>query len=281
MLSAIVENLRSHIAIEKPMDELNQTLRAVARLLRPAAVGALRLTCSDESERECIDSFRRWFVMPLLPTMKFWSKSPFRLANLGSQYEPGALGIAEDHFATPESRRSFKLMLAKVNSHVSVEGVGSEYVYGTMERYDSESVFCGALHALMAGSDLPFAKGLRETFRSGGKDRLAELLDPSRVNPRQKALAAALINARLQSGRIAAEAMQFTPKSPTVYLVVAGVTLNRQERDTEILCGIHVVDCRTATPERLYVGLGDSPAELRIDHKYGILRVSDRLFPPS
>ncbi len=279
MLTAILEHLKPCIAIEKPMDELNQTLRSMARLVRPAAVGALRLTCADESERECIDSFRRWFVMPLLPTMKFWSKSPFRLANLGGQYEPGALRIAEDHFATPASRHSFKLMLAKVNSHVSVESVGGDYVYGEMERYDSESVFCGALHALMAGSDLPFARGLRAAFQSQGRDRLAELLDPSRVKPKERALAAALVNARLQSERLAEEALEFAPKSPTVYVVVAGVTLNSQGRDTEILCGVHAIDRRGEESERVYVGLGDSPGGLLIDHRYGVLRVSDSSFP--
>ncbi len=279
MLTAILDRLKPCVAVEKPMDELNQTLRSMAGLVRPAAVGALRLTCSDESERECIDSFRRWFVMPLLPTMKFWSKSPFRLANLGGQYEPGALRIAEDHFATPASRRSHKLMLAKINSHVSVESVGSDYVYGEMDRYDSESVFCGALHALMAGSDLPFALGLRETFQSQGRDRVAELLDPARVKPREKALAAALVNARLQSDRVAKEALEFSPKSPTIYVVVAGVTLNCQGRDTEILCGVHAIDRRGEESGHVYLGLGDSPGELQIDHRYGVLRVSDSSFP--
>ncbi len=279
MLSAILDHLKPCVAVEKPMDELNQTLRSLARLVRPTAVGALRLTCSDESERECIDSFRRWVVMPLLPTMKFWSKSPFRLANLGAQYEPGALRIAEDHFATPASKRSYKLMLVKVNSHVSVESVGSDYVYGEMDRYESESVFCGALHALMAGSDLPFARALREVFQTGGRDRVAELLDPGRVKPRERALAAALVNARLQSNRIAEESLQFTPKSPTIYVVVAGVTLNSQGPDTEILCGVHAIDRRGEAAERVYLGLGDAPAEIKIDHHYGVLRVSDRSFP--
>ena len=93
---------------------------------------------------------------------EFGERSVFRLANLGARYEWGAVHVAEEHYSTSAARNDFKLMVVKVNSHVCVEPKTEGHDFGRMQRYDSESTYCGALHALLAGGRLPFAGDLSE-----------------------------------------------------------------------------------------------------------------------
>ena len=156
---------------EHRLDEINQALRNHVRGLKAPVVGALHVTCADESEWECVDSFQRYFVDEMLPSLKFAQRTPFRISNLGGRYEWGAIPVAERHFATPQSHKSFKVLLIKINTHVAVTGTGLAAQYGTMKRYDTGSVACGALHALMTGGDKPFLHDLREAFQAEGSDR--------------------------------------------------------------------------------------------------------------
>ena len=110
---------------EVNLDTCNRALRDFAQSQRAAAIGAVHVTCSDECEREEVESFQQWVADSLLPELKFSARSPFRSANLGARYEWGAVRIAEEHFATPDSRDAFKLMLVKINSHVAVLGTGA------------------------------------------------------------------------------------------------------------------------------------------------------------
>jgi hypothetical protein len=233
------------------------------------------VTCADESEWECIDSFQRTFVDPLLPSLKFARKAPFRLSNLGARYEPGAVAVAEHHFATPESGQTFKVLLIKINAHVATEGAGSRAVYGRMRRYDTESAACGALHALLAGADRPYLSELRRTFAADGLDRLALLHDEQRVAPAYRSLFVALVSARLQTRRAAQDIENHTPASPTLYAIASCCTLNRPEEDSELLCGVHVADYRAAAPTAEYRGLGDDPTGYVVQYDAGRLRVTD------
>lgn len=99
-----MRSLHHLLGLEQDLDHVCYTLRRSVDKQNSAAVGAVHVTCSDESERESIEAFQRAFVEPLLPALKLWSKCPFRTSNLGGRYEWGAIRIAEQHFATARSR---------------------------------------------------------------------------------------------------------------------------------------------------------------------------------
>jgi hypothetical protein len=262
---------------EHGLDDLAQALARYVRSLRPAVVGAMQITCADELECECIRAFQRNIADELLPELEFGQKSAFRLANLSGRYEPGALPVAEHHFATPESVKSFKVLLVKINSHVAVEANGPDFRFGAFRRYGQPSVACGALHALLEGLEQPFTAELERAFRADDRDRLAVLRDPKRVPAEWRALLAALVHVRLQTRRIATEISRHKPASPTVYVVAACTTLNRPTRDTELFCGLYLADQRTAGAAPQYWGLGDDPAAYKPGFESGALHVTDPL----
>ncbi len=101
-----MDSLYRIIGSERSLHEVARTIRGEVQSLRAPVVGAALLTCSDESETECADAFQRDLVNPLLPSLKFSKKAAFRTANLGGQYEWGAMALAEQHFAIPPSADS-------------------------------------------------------------------------------------------------------------------------------------------------------------------------------
>jgi hypothetical protein len=144
-----------------------------------------------------------------------------------------------------------------------------------MRRYDTESVYCGALHALMDGSELPFAKELGALFRSGGKDRVGMLLDQARVEPVYRSLFAAVVNARLQVERVVEDIRSYSPQTPTFFLLLPCVTLNRRGKDTEIVCGVWQLDRRSDEPIDTYRGLGDDPSAYRLSTDRGTILLDE------
>ncbi|MCK4342562.1 MAG: hypothetical protein KAY37_12660 [Phycisphaerae bacterium] len=268
-------DLNKLLGREHDLDDVNRALRDYVRALDAPVVGAMHITCADESEYECIDSFQRRFVNDLLPDLKFARRAPFRLSNLGGRYEEGALAVAEHHYATPQTHDAFKVLLVKINAHVAIERTGAAARFGRMQRYDTESTACGALHALLDGKQLPALNELRETFESEGVDRLTQLLDPSLVHPQHRSLFVALVNARLQTRRAEQAIQDHTSHSPTLYLVASCVTLNRPEQDTELLCGLYTADQRGGEHTAAYIGLGDDPIRYEVHDDFGRLRVSD------
>lgn len=270
-----MERLHELLGRELDVTEVARKLYEYAGNVHAPVVGAMQVTCSDESERECIDAFQNGFAGPLLPSLKFGERTPFRIASLGGRYEWGAAAIAEDHFATPASAQAFKLMLIKINSHVSVERRGGELRFGSMTRYDRESTYCGALHALMEGGRQPFTEDLHEAFSSEGRDRLATLLDEQAVPRTVRGLYAAVVNARLQARRCLVDIQDRRPVSPTLYVVLPCVTLNRRRRDSEIVCGIYRADWRSDEPSIEYRGVGDDPSRYSVDHSRGWLSLAD------
>ncbi len=270
----MLSRLSTMVGCEHRLDDVNRALREYARQVAAPVVGAVHVTCADESEWECSDSFQRCVVDILLPTLRSAEKAAFRLFNLGGRYESGALAVAESHFATPESRTSYKLLIVKLNSHVGVLGGADERRYGKMARYETESTACGALHALLAGGEKPFLQDLRRTF-CAGHDRLAALRDPQHVPPAWRSLFVALVNARLQADQIAAEIEEHAPLTPTLYAVASCVTFNRVDSDTEFLVGLHTADGRHGPARCTYWGLGDDPARYRPRYDNGRLFVSE------
>ena len=263
------DRLAELLGKETAIEDVAHTLRHLTQELNPATVGAMLLTCSDESEGECIEAFQRHFVWHLLPALKFGKRTAFRGATLGGRYEWGAARLAEQHFATRESADSFKLMVVKINSHVSRD---EKMKYGEMERYHVPSHYCGALRQLLDGRHGPAVDDLRHTFSSEGLDRLALLREhvPEALHP----VAAALVNARLQARKAVLDIQDFEPHTPTFYLIMAAVTVNHPGFDSELICGTYLID-RRGEPTDEYRGLGDDPSKYAFEHVHGRLVVRD------
>ncbi len=270
-----MDRLISLLGVESGLDEVSRALRRHVERDRPPVVGAMQVTCADESERECIDAFQKEFVNRLLPELKFWSKAPFRSANLGGRYEWGSVRMAEQHFALPASRDAYKTLVVKINAHVSAIKTDDGLHFGRMKRYRTDSTACGALYALLDGMQQPFTHELAEAFASEGKDRLTMLRDPDRVDPSCRALYAAMVNARIQARHAILDIQDYRPITPTVYIIVACVTLNRPGPDTELLCGFYTADCRGDEAEVRYQGLGDDPTKYHLACRQPRLQTQD------
>jgi len=112
--------LEELVGVETDLARVSGIVQEFARTLGAPVVGAYHVTCSDESEWECAQAFQQSFAQAVLPALKQGRRAVFRSVNLGARYEAGAIGIAEQHFATGESQKSFKLMVVKINAHVAV-----------------------------------------------------------------------------------------------------------------------------------------------------------------
>lgn len=260
---------------EHDLGVVSRAIGGLVRSERPAGVGALLVTCSDESEQECADAFDRNFADEALPHLKAWHGTAFRTANLGGRYEWGSVGIADDHFATAAASEGVKLMVVKINAHVGVDGVAGDERYGIVQRYGRESIACGGLGALLTNAPLPVVAELAEVFGSEEKDRLAVLRDPQQVDPQFRPLLAAVVGARLQARRALLDIQQLRPLSPTLFVVLGCVTLNRQKHDTELFVGAYRVDATGDTTDVRYNGLGDDPGRYEVSSEGGRLRITD------
>jgi hypothetical protein len=271
--------LHDLIGKECKLESASGALREFVAELGPAVVGGHLVTCSDETERECAEAFHRWFAGRMLPNLKSAQRATFRTVNLGGRYERGAVYIAEEHFAAPAAPGATSVLVVKINSHVAVRDGPAGPAYGRLARYGCESACCGALAAMMEGSELPAARELAKAFASDGHDRVAVLRDCRRVPAEQRALLAAVVNARLQARRAVADIQQRPPRAPALFLVVPCVTINRPGPDTELVVGQYGIDWTGGTPETKYRGLGDDPAAYRVRHQQRGVILEDDLWP--
>ena len=272
-LCAIIEQMEKFIGVEHPLDEINYALKFAVRSVGAAAIGVQHVTCSDEIEKECVESFQRCFAQDLLPRLKHGTRSCFRTANVGGRYEWNSLPTAETHFAVPAGKGGFNLMAVKVNAHVAVVVEHGVRRYGHFRRYGRESVACGALHAMFADAHSPALDELRHQFSFEGLNR--ESLVREAFAQDLRILAAAAVSARLQARMAAIDAQHHRPCDPTVYLILPAVTLNRMERDTEILCGLYLIDRRTSDVRDLYRDVGDDPSHYQIEEHHHRVHLHD------
>ncbi len=270
-----MEKLHKLIGRSFDVDDVARALYGFACDVAAPVTGALHLTCSDESEKECRDALQRNFAGHLLPRLKLGARSIFRIANLGARYEWGAVHIAEEHYSTAAARKHFKLMLVKINSHVCADDTVDGLSFGRMKRYDSHSTYCGALHSYMGGGSLPFTTELAEAFGSEGRDRLAVLLDDGVVPPECRSLFVALVSARIQARRAFIDIQDRKPSSPTLFIVMPCVTVNRNRKDDEIVCGLYRADWRSDSAVFEYRGLEDDPAGYRMTSGTGGIVIED------
>jgi len=264
------ERVAALVGREHPLITISSSLRDFVRSLAAPVVGAYQVCCSDESEKEAIATFHLQFVRHLLPELKHFSRSAFRTINLGGRYECGALAIAEHHYATPESEESFKVIAVKINSHVAAAGRPDGRFYGRMPRYDRHSLWCGALHAMLEGSDLPAIGELSQTF---GAHRLATLRDLD--DPQDIALRMAIANSVLQTQVVSADVDSFEALTPTIYVIASCVTFNREREDTELLAGLTLIDSRLPEKSCQNVSLAADPAAYRFSYSGPFVTVSE------
>lgn len=255
----MMHNIQRLVGTAYDAADVARAIKAYVRDMKAPVVGAHHVTCSDGAEHECADAFHQELVQELLPAYTFLNKAAFRTANLGARYEWNSIRVAESHFAGAAPGHAHKLMVVKINTHVAWDATPDGPVFGRMRRFDSASTYCGALHALLDGKRGPFLDMLREVFESEGIDRLAILRDPERIAPETRSLVAAIVGARLQARQALLDIQDYTPLTPTLYLVLASVSLNRTGRDHELVCGYYHADYRGETPSLEYMGVGDDP----------------------
>jgi hypothetical protein len=271
-----MDRLHALIGIEHQVAGTSRELRAVVRSLAPSSVGAMLVHCSDEAEQEAAEVFRHAFLRDVLPRLAHGDRAPFLLTNPGARYEWGAIRVADANFSTPESARGFKVMVTKISGHVAVRHGGEAGVtFGVLERYGSEGVACGAVRATIEGSELPFALDLADALRAEGVDRLAALRDDARVDPVHRPLFGALLGARMQARHLVQDIQDHEPCTPTLHVVIHGVTLNKPGAATEIIGGVYEVDCRSRSATGNYQGLGDDPCAYALGMDVGRIRVTD------
>ncbi|MBN1590797.1 MAG: hypothetical protein JW888_14895 [Pirellulales bacterium] len=271
--------LHDLIGMEAGMPEVAQAVLSFAQSFDRPIAGTYHITCSDETEWECVEVFQHVLAEAMTSSLKPGRRAAFHTMNLGARYEPGAIHVAEGHYASPDVRETTKLMIVKINSHAAVRATPGNVEYGTLSRYGAESHCCGALAALIEGSALPAVEDLRQTFLAGGIDRIDMLRNARLISPVDQALFTAVANARLQAARAVADLAERRPASPTVFLVVPCVTINRATSDTELVVGQYDVDATEDSPTICYRGLGDVPLEYRLRHEDGRAILEDDQWP--
>ncbi len=270
-----MDQIKNIVGAERSLEGVCQAIHLSAVERGAPTVGAMLITCADEAEHECVSAFQRGFINFMLPSLKFAQQAGFRIANLGGRYDWGAIRIAERNYSAAARPNTVKLMVVKVNSHVGVMENGTEPTYGILKRYGEESYCCGALHGMLSGAKAPYAERMMEVLISEGPDRVSALLDEARVDPKYRPLYAAIVSARVQSRKVIMDIQDHRPTSPTEYMVIPCVTINRPEKDTEIVCGLYFARGDDGIEDAEYYGLGDDPAAYEHCIQNGRVIVSD------
>lgn len=164
--------------------------------------------------------------------------------------------------------------MVKVNSHVAVDGSHGSPTFGSRNRYGLQSLFCGFLHALLNVENVPAMDQAHEVFSSEGLSRLDLLRDSAQVEPKFRSLLIAVVNARLQARSAAIDIQRHESASPTCYFIVPCVTLNRAQRDTELVVGYYLANYRGVREFR-YHGLGDDPSKYDVSMDHNRICITD------
>ncbi|MDE0895473.1 MAG: hypothetical protein OSB10_02700 [Planctomycetota bacterium] len=266
------------IGTEQRLGAVGRAIVSVARKTHSKHVATLHVTCSDEREKECADDFVNTVVREL-GDGPYTRRAPMRTANLGARYEWGCAPLASNHFDAEGTANS--LLIIKISSHVGFvqnEGVRE---YGLLDREHLTTHSCGALCCLLDGATKPFTHELELLFGSEGLDRLGLLRDVNVIPAAERAVAAGVINARLQARKamldVGEHSWRYPGKSPERILVVSCVTINRPGVDHELLAGFYggVLDSSSPSGVKFtWTGLSDDPQELAVTHVAGALNLT-------
>ncbi|GAB6186400.1 hypothetical protein [Thermopirellula anaerolimosa] len=277
-----MEELLALIGLESELHTATSALRRTVERDRPAVVGALHVTCSDEAEWETAAAFQRDFVERLLPSLKTGQKAAFRSVNLGSRYEAGACGVMVDHFAAAEAEHSapdgLQTYVVKVNAHVGLLETADGPVFGQFLRFGRPSSCCGALTAAVGGNhSMPAFAEIANSLSTIPDDAAAYVQE--NVPQSLRMLYFAVLHAQRQaysaSLELARAVSELREKRVRCY-VAAGVAVNRSGPDTEVVVGVTRFDkAPGATPsEPESHGLGTDPRRYRVGFDLSRFRIT-------
>ena len=200
-------------------------------------VGAVHITCADEAQHRVIEKVQELLVERHVTPMASGEHTIFRLINLGGYHEMGALDIAENHWAgAHDPATGSKLMVVRVDAHVGVDAdPAGAPIYGHFLRFGHTSVACGALAAVLRGQAMPGAEGFVDH-----EVRARRIIEAFPEHTRM--LAAAICRAELSAADCRREIQTMAHDTPTVWLIVATVTLNHPDRHASMLTSVSVTD---------------------------------------
>lgn len=249
--------LNAILGRELELGLLSDALSNVVGAAACPTVGVVHITCADEAQHRVIEKVQELLVEPHVTPMASGERTAFRLINLGGHHEHGALGIAEEHWAGAHDDDRPKLMVVRVDAHVGVDhDPAGRPLYGRFLRFGRSSVACGALAAVLKGVAMRGAEGFVDN-----EVRARRILEAFPEHTRM--LAAAICRAELSAQDCLDEIHRLEPQSPTVWLVVATVTLNHPDRHSSMLTSTHLVG---DTTQPHHSGLGTDIDRYQIDH---------------
>lgn len=261
-----MNELRQIVGTEVPLDQFHLMVRrAAANVGSVSNYGTCLVSCADERNGLVRGGFDRDVATPLISDVANARDRVFAISNLCGRLEPGAFALVNDHFIRP-SARGGRLLIMEIASHVGRVRVGSDHVYGHVERFGRSSPCCGALTALLnprtatAAVRHPWFEQLNAFF---GPVRLAALRGRDAST---RMVAAAIIHAGLQAESAVAEVFQDLPDSPADVIIVAGVAVNQQWADGFLPVAWHHIRAGNGTAEIVAgFSLRTTPEALRID----------------
>lgn len=262
-----ISALEKVIGHELELGQLSTTISHTIATSPAATVGAVHVTCADEAQHRVIEKVQELIIEPHVTPMASGQRTAFRLVNLGGYHETGALGIAEDHWAgAHDPATGPKLMFVRVDAHVGVDDdPAAEPIYGHFVRFGRPSVACGALAAILHGHAMAGGGGFVDHHV-----RARRILEAFPEHNRM--LAAAICRAELSAADCRNEILtSVSHDTPTVWLIVATVTLNHSDRHASMLTSVTVIDPDLAETT---TSLGVDPERYRIDHVDRVLRVT-------
>ena len=272
-----MDELRRIIGKEKPLDQFHLELRrAAGQVPGMSSYGSCLVTCSDERQGLTRSGFERDVATPLISDSTNSRDRVFSVSNLCGRLEPGAFSLVDDHF-TRQNARGPKLLVIEIASHVGRIKQGTNYIYGSVQRFGRQSPCCGALTGLLEPSDItgtvrhPWFEQLNSFFGPVRLAALREIKDSTRM------IVAAIVHAALQAESAVSDVFQHPPATPTDVLMVAGVAVNQQWANGFLPVAYHHLRV-DAGVSRIMSGysLRTTPEALKIDVSRARIEVQGR-----
>ena len=275
-LSAAMRELESLIGRQTALDQVHGVVRRTAQgIERGVEYGVCLVSCSDEFQGELRARFDRDVARPLSSPMVVGSRRVFSLSNLGSRLEPGAVGVANDHFTVESRQTGAKLLLIKLAAHVGMRVQGHETIWGEVDRFGQASPCCAALSlainppAVAGAVRYPWLENLQAAFGARRIEALRDEQGPFRM------VKTAVIHAVLQAEIAVAELFRSPPRTETHLLIVPIVVIDQQGPEDAIVAGVHHLYAKDGNLDIVHgVALRTTPEALVVESGTGRLCVS-------
>ncbi len=267
--------LERSLGVEVALDVFHGTLRRAAQGLHERAeCGTMLVTCSDEFMGEVRGAFARDVARPLTAQQMIGSRGTYAVANLGGRFEPGAIALADEHFARRPGSHAPQTLLIELATHVGRRRKGHESAYGEIDRFGRVSACCGALARLLEAP--PETAAVKHPWF----DQLSAFFGPARLealrgdHASMRLTKAAIVHAVLQAESAIADLMREPPLQPRDVLLVGIVAVNQPGVDGALPVAVHHL---RFDGEWLHMESGaalrSTPAALEVEERGGRLAV--------